>query len=104
MRYMALRCGLVAAVVGGTAAPAPAFYWVGWPGSGTTAPPSIVSEQERVNYRPPPGMTTLPPGGNPPGIIVPPDDPKGVPEPATIGIAAVGLAVLAVRWVRKRKK
>lgn len=101
MRYTLLRFGLVAVAAGGLAPAAPAFYWVGWPGAGTTQPPTIVSQTERVDHRPPPGVT--PPNDTPPGDK-PPDNPKGVPEPATVALAGVGLGALAVRWWRKRKK
>lgn len=100
MRYTVLRFALVTVAAGGLAPAAPAFYWVGWPGAGTTQPPSIVSQTERVEYRPPPGVRTP----EPPGGERPPEDPKGVPEPATLAMVGAGLGVLAVRWVRKRKK
>jgi len=103
MRHTLLRFGLVTVAAGGLAPAAPAFYWVGWPGAGTTQPPSIVSQTERVEYRPPPGRTLEPPGGQPPGGQ-PPEEPTKTPEPATLTLAAAGLGVLAVRWVRKRKK
>ena len=101
MRYTLTRFALVAVTAGGMAPAAPAFYWVGWPGAGTTAPPVIVSQSERVEHRPPPKPTVDPPEEwKPP----PEEEPKGVPEPASLTLAAAGLGVLAVRWVRKRKK
>lgn len=107
MRYTLTRFGLAAVMAGGLASAAPAFYWVGWPGSNTTVPPSIVSQTERVEYRPPPG-TTEPPDWTPPGTTNPPGDPpeepKGIPEPTTVGIAVVGLGMLGVRWWKKRKR
>jgi len=103
MRSSLIRFGLAAAVAAGAAAPAPAFYWIGWPGANTITPPSIVPTTERVDERPPSGVVTPPPG-NPPPDTPPPDNPKGVPEPTTIGIAAIGLGGLAFGWWKKRKK
>lgn len=81
------------------ATPAPAFYWVGWPGVNVQQPPQIISNQIKVIHRDP---TVVPPGPNgPPGTEEPPG---GVPEPATLLMAGIGLAgVAGVRWVRKRK-
>src|SRR4051812_43305812 len=85
---------------GGTAAaaaPAPAFYWAGWPGSNPTSRPQIVSTTERVEYHPPPSFQETPPTEElpPGGTEQPPDNPRGVPEPATITLAAVGLGAMA---------
>jgi hypothetical protein len=103
MRYTLTRFGLAVVMAGGLATAAPAFYWVGWPGAKVNNPPPIVSQTEVVEHRPPPG-TTDPPDWNPPGTTDPPDDPKGIPEPTTVGIAVVGLGMLGVRWWKKRKK
>ncbi len=97
MRHLLTRFVLVAAVVAGTTAPASAFYWVGWPGANPVTPP-IVTVVEPVPERPKPGDPQPP--VEPPGD---PGDPKGVPEPTTVGLAAVGLGALAVRWWKKRK-
>ena len=103
MRRTLIRFGLAAVVAVGTAAPAPAFYWIGWPGANTITPPSIVPTTERVEERPPsPGGDTKPPPGG--GENPPPDNPKGVPEPTTMGIAAIGLGGLAFGWWKKRRK
>lgn len=95
------------AVVLGTAAPAPAFYWKGWPSTPgakieqTILPPGLAAPG-------PPVANPVPPGGDidavtPPVTPPPPPPPPGnVPEPAT-GIAGlIGLGVLAARKWRKR--
>ena len=74
---------------------ASAFYWAGWPGSGTYEPQSI-SPRQLVSEQSVPQITTLDPSSN--------SSPKGVPEPATLVIAGLGLGVIAVRKVLKRKK
>lgn len=103
MRYTLTRFGLAVVMAGGVASSAPAFYWVGWPGAKVNNPPPIVSQTEVVDHRPPPG-TDPPPDWVPPGGGNPPDEPKGIPEPTTVGIAVVGLGMLGVRWWKKRKK
>ena len=67
-----------------------AFYWAGWPGSGVNEPPSITPRQIPETPTPP--------------TVKPTDTPKGVPEPATIIIAGLGLGMLGLRKVLKRKK
>jgi hypothetical protein len=101
MRHLCYRIGLVGWVVGATAVPAHAFYWVGWPGANPVSPPAIVSQSERVPERPP--SVVVDPPTNPEDPDDPPG-PKGVPEPATLGIAAIGLSAFAVRWWKQRKK
>lgn len=93
--FLAATASLVA-----VAAPAPAFYWIGWPGSGVQQPPTIISEQVKVEHRPPKPPTD-PPGGS---VREEPPTPEEVPEPASLGLAAAGLGVLTVRWWRKRQK
>jgi hypothetical protein len=105
-RRLAKWCAATAVVLA-TAAPAPAFYWKGWP----SMPPAKIDQ------------TILPPGVGQPGTPVanpafpggdqdhppapvtpppPPPPPEHVPEPAT-GIAGlIGLGVLAARKWRKR--
>lgn len=89
-------------LLGGTNS-ARAFYWVGWPGAGSPTPPRIVSETVRVDHRDPTPITR--PGGEP--WRPPRDDgsnpPGGVPEPTTVVLAGAGLAVVGVRWLRKRR-
>jgi LPXTG-motif cell wall-anchored protein len=105
MRQTLTRFVLAGVVAAGTAAAAPAFYWVGWPGANPVAPPSIVPQAVRVDYREPTPTTVTPPGGEPPGGPGdPPDEPKPIPEPATLTVAAVGLAGAAGWWWKKRKK
>lgn len=97
------RFGLAAVIAAVAAAPAPAFYWIGWPGANTITPPSIVPTTERVEERPP-STVTPPPDKPPPDKPPPTDNPPGVPEPTTAGIAAVGLGGLAIGWWKKRRK
>jgi len=79
------------------AAPASAFYWAGWPGSKTERP-SIISEQEQKEHRKPPepvdSVDPFDPGH--------PTDPKAVPEPGTIAIAALAIASVAA-WKKRRR-
>jgi hypothetical protein len=102
MRNFLVRVGLVGLAVGSAASPAHAFYWVGWPGANPVTPPAIVSTTERDPERPP--TVIVDPPVTPPGDPGDPTDPKGVPEPATMSLAAIGIGALAVRWWRKRKK
>lgn len=83
-------CLALVALMGGPS-PAQAFYWAGWPGAGEPAPPSITSRQvtEKIT---------------PPREPFEPEPPKGVPEPATLVIAGLGLGVLGLRRALKRKK
>lgn len=75
-----------------SAANAQAFYWPGWPGAGVTEPPSFTPKQV---------VEEFPPPREP---LDPTDPPKQVPEPATLVIAGLGLGVLGLRKVLKRKK
>ena len=100
----ARRWLLAAAAVGGSAGPAPAFYWLGWPGAAPSPRPAITTTTDVVDHRPPTGGGTDGPPKPPPEEAPPESPPKGVPEPGTLGLAAVGLGAVAVRWWRKRKK
>ncbi len=71
---------------------AQAFYWTGWPGAGVSEPPSLIPRQVVEEFPPP--KTPLDPS----------TPPKQVPEPATLVIAGLGLGVLGLRKVLKRKK
>lgn len=98
MRHMWIRLGLVAVTLAGTAAPASAFYWVGWPGANPVGPPAI-SVADPLPERPKSDEVIVQPP------VDPEDDPtKNVPEPATLVLAAIGAGGLAVRWWKKRKK
>ncbi|HEX4609690.1 MAG TPA: PEP-CTERM sorting domain-containing protein [Urbifossiella sp.] len=105
----------------GSAGPAHAFYWDGWPGSSTPVPRSLVPVADGPKSPPnPTANPTFPPGGHPttpttpttptsPGgptdgppagpPITPP--PENVPEPATGLAMLVGLGVLATRRLRR---
>jgi hypothetical protein len=84
------------------AVPAQAFYWYGWPGSGTPPPHTVVD--------PPPGGAgppTRPPVGPPDNQNNPPPggggEPHSTPEPTT-GLAAlfgIGALAAARRWRKK---
>ena len=95
MRGSLLKTLLFAAAALVTPAPAHAFYWANWPGSGVTEPETITVTQKSF----PPITPVYPPPYNPPT-----ETPKGVPEPATLVIAGLGLGVLGLRKVLKRKK
>ena len=87
----------VAVVVLGVAVPAQAFYWVGWPGSGTKSDKSIIPPGVNHPTAPTPeaNPTPIPPGG--PTIPNPGPIGSPSPEPAT-GIAGlIGVAVLVAR-------
>lgn len=100
MRHLWTRFALTAGLVAGTAAPASAFYWVGWPGANPVGPP-MVTVVEPLPERPKPGEYVVEP---PPGPGPTEDPTKGVPEPATLVLAAIGVGGLAVRWWNKRKR
>jgi hypothetical protein len=93
--------GLAAlAIVLGSALPAQAFYWRGWPASVRVADHTLITPTDNdtpdtpvLNY-PPPVYVTIPPPGGPP---------IQTPEPATGLIALVGLGTMAaVRKCRKK--
>lgn len=105
-RRWAWKLGVgLAVLLGGTGA-ARAFYWVGWPGAGSPTPPRIVSETVQVDHRDPtpvkrpPGEPWRPRGGGGGDTDHPPGE---APEPATVVLAGIGLAVVGVRWRRKRR-
>jgi|GEM_PF-3042372 len=85
-------------VILGAPASAQAFYWAGWPGAGDTEPPSITPRQV-TEKTVPPREPFEPHEPHEPG-----EPPKGVPEPATLVIAGLGLGVLGLRKVLKRTK
>lgn len=101
------RIGGALTVVLATAAPAPAFYWKGWPGSlmppdRTLVPPG---DSEIPGSPPIPGADPiLPPGGEftppTPGGPVPPSE--NIPEPTTALLGLLGLGgIAACRWARR---
>lgn len=93
---------LLAAVAGvvGIAASLPttaqAFYFPGWPGSGIPPPKSLT----------PPGSNNPPSSRTPPKRPPekPPEEPpKETPEPASAIAGLIGLAMIGLRTVRRRK-
>ena len=80
-------------------ASADAFYWAGWPGAGDSQPPAITQPQLVTDKTVPPREPFEPHVPHEPG-----EPPQGVPEPATIVIAGLGLGMLGLRKVLKRKK
>ncbi|HEV3440467.1 MAG TPA: PEP-CTERM sorting domain-containing protein [Gemmata sp.] len=81
-----------------SSAPAQAFYWYGWPGSGI--PP------ERTIVGPPGGVTGVPPRipvGLPVVVTTPPPSGQTTPEPGTGLAALVGIGVLAVARALRRR-
>jgi hypothetical protein len=87
------------------AAPAGAFYWYGWPGSGIPPERSIVGfplvGPQHKDWQPPPIEVPVGPtsGGGP---IIPP--PQSTPEPATALAAIIGLGALAATRAIAGKK
>ncbi len=86
-----------------SSAPAHAFYWYGWPGSGIPPERTIVGPPSSSS---PPSHTSKPPSdgsGSPPRVPVglpvvvtaPPPTNLATPEPATGLAAVVGIGILA---------
>jgi hypothetical protein len=93
------RKGLAAlAVVLGSALPAQAFYWRGWPASIKVPDKTLVPDDNPTGS---PTPITPPPVYVPPDIV-PVGPPVQTPEPATGVIALLGLGTVAV--LRKRKR
>ena len=88
-RFLGASAAVAMVVI--SAANAQAFYWPGWPGAGVAEPPSFTPKQVVEDFPPP--KTPLDPT----------DPPKQVPEPATLVIAGLGLGVLGLRKVLKRR-
>ncbi len=89
-----LLLAAVASVVGLAAvipATAQAFYFPGWPGSGIPPPNNLT----------PPGSNN-PPSSRPP-TKRPPDNPPKVTEPTSAVAGLIGLAMIGLRRVRRRK-
>jgi hypothetical protein len=97
-------CWTAALIALGWVSPAPAFYWIGWPGSGVQQPPVIVNEETRVDHRDPKPPTDTPPTIDLPPTDEPRDNPSATPEPGTLLMLSGGLAIAAgLRKWRKRK-
>lgn len=100
-KYLLGWVGAAVAVLA-TAAPAPAFYWKGWPGSGIRTETTIIPPTDN----PPP--TEKPPVDRPPTEEPPPPPPppptEQVPEPGTAAIGLIGLGTVAVVRRLRRKK
>jgi hypothetical protein len=104
MRVGVSRIAPVAAVAVSAwlAAPASAFYFPGWPGSGepktpTIVPPTTPTEGNLPSAKPP--IDTPPPEGE-----LPPGGPSSVPEPTTVTAALIGLAAVGARAYAKRSR
>lgn len=106
-------CGVLGVLLG--AAPAPAFYWAGWPSNRqspnpSVLPPTTVSTPTRP-FNTPPSPTAnpfYPPGNHAPTQSPPPEGSgplpptEHLPEPATGLTAVIGLGVVAIgRRVRR---
>ncbi len=115
----AWRWATAAAVVAGTAAPADAFYWKGWPAGEPQRPPTLIPAGASdpgvppVDLPPVNGVIDYPGDVQPgapgqPGAVPPTlDDPVpvgAVPEPATALLAATGLAAAGLARWRKGKR
>ena len=95
-----------AAVVVATAAPAPAFYWKGWPGSGIRTETTIVTPTDKPPTDKPPTdkpPVDQPPTDYPPPPPPPPPPPEQLPEPGTAVAGLIGLGAVAVARRLRRK-
>ena len=93
------RCGLAAvAIVLGSAFPAQAFYWRGWPASVRVADRTLIPNTDENT----PGTPTFPPPIYVPVPPTPIGPPVQTPEPASGLIALLGLGTVAM--VRKWKR
>lgn len=95
-RRLALRLAFSVAVAGPILSrPASAFYFQGWPGSGQPTPIALFQSPPAFEHSTEVRGEVLVPRPISPATleVVPP----GVPEPATLGLAACGLLVVAIR-------
>jgi hypothetical protein len=99
-----VRLLLAAGVVGLACAPAGAFYFPGWPGSGVPAPKTLIPVNTPPEGNPPSATppvtggvptTTNPGGGGPP---------SSTPEPGTLTAALFGMVALGLATRRGRDR
>ena len=89
---MALACTLLAA------SPAPAFYW------SLSVTPTIIPPTDLPGNPPTPGANPLP---LPPDTSVPgggPGNPGSVPEPTSAAAGLIGLGLLAMRRLMRKRR
>lgn len=99
-KYRFWRSGIAAAVVLAATTPAPAFYW------SLRVTPTVIEPKDRdkPGNPPLPGAEPIP---LPPGPILPPGGPGSppgtVPEPATAAVGLIGLGLVGVRRLLRKK-
>lgn len=82
--------------MGTVCGPAAAFYFPDWPGSQRPPVPMLIREWSAGD---PPSVRE--PVGPESGTVSTPDEPNGVPEPATLFLATTGLACF---WRIQRRR
>ena len=99
-KYRFWRSGIAASVVLAATTPAPAFYW------SLRVTPTVINPTDlgKPGNPPLPGVDPIP---LPPGPILPPGEPGNppgtVPEPATAAVGLIGLGLVGVRRLLRKK-
>ena len=90
--------GVAAAILLVAASPAPAFYW------SLRAAPSIITPNDQPGNPPTPLANPFPIPPDPPHPGPVPGDPSTVPEPTTLAAGLIGLGLLGMRRLLKRRE